>query len=268
MTRPLGTRNAQFEDRRQALLLKAGARLAVQNTEPPSFRELALACGVSVATLRHYFGNRETLIKELFALHLDTGRRHLQNAERPPAARESIESSLREVLERIARGWTSGFLGSLHRIGLSEGLRHSATAPRLSRRRARAHVAGVGETATSEHRARFDYRVRHTPCRTRARLTLATRSAPSTRSWRDALSTTIRAELDRRAGQYVRARLSQRRRWRLTQDVSRGEPAGYSHECRATQGADQPNFGAEFIGHLQNLLREKKSCDGSTRRRQ
>jgi hypothetical protein len=52
----------------------------------------------------------------------------LQNAERPPAARESIESSLREVLERIARGWTSGFLGSLHRIGLSEGLRHSATA--------------------------------------------------------------------------------------------------------------------------------------------
>jgi AcrR family transcriptional regulator len=128
MTRPLGTRNAQFEDRRQALLLKAGARLAVQNTEPPSFRELALACGVSVATLRHYFGNRETLIKELFALHLDTGRRHLQNAERPPAARESIESSLREVLERIARGWTSGFLGSLHRIGLSEGLRHSATA--------------------------------------------------------------------------------------------------------------------------------------------
>jgi len=128
MTRPLGTRNAQFEDRRQALLLKAGARLAVQNEDAPSFRELALACGVSVATLRHYFVNRETLIKELFTLHLDTGRRHLQNAQRPPAARESIESSLRDVLERIARGWTSGFLGSLHRIGLSEGLRHSTTA--------------------------------------------------------------------------------------------------------------------------------------------
>lgn len=128
MTRPLGTRNAQFEDRRQALLLQAAERLALQNGEPPSFRELALACGVSVATLRHYFGNRETLIKELFALHLEVGRRHLKNAEREPKANESIETSLHEVLERIARGWTSGFLGSLHRIGLAEGLRHRQTA--------------------------------------------------------------------------------------------------------------------------------------------
>jgi len=128
MTRPLGTRNAQFEDRRDALLRKAGERLALQNGNPPSFRELALACGVSVATLRHYFGNRETLIKELFSLHLATGRRHLNEAERGPLQHESIEDSLREVLERIARGWTSGFLGALHRIGLSEGLRHRATA--------------------------------------------------------------------------------------------------------------------------------------------
>lgn len=128
MTRPLGTRNAQFEDRRDALLRKAGERLALQNGDPPSFRELALACGVSVATLRHYFGNRETLIKELFSLHLATGRRHLNQAEREPLQHESIEDSLREVLERIARGWTSGFLGSLHRIGLSEGLRHRTTA--------------------------------------------------------------------------------------------------------------------------------------------
>jgi AcrR family transcriptional regulator len=81
-----------------------------------------------VATLRHYFGNRETLIKELFALHLEVGRRHLKNAERQPEERESIETSLRDVLERIARGWTTGFLGSLHRIGLSEGLRHPQTA--------------------------------------------------------------------------------------------------------------------------------------------
>jgi AcrR family transcriptional regulator len=128
MTRPLGTRNLQFEDRRQALLRKAGMRLALQNGDAPSFRELALACGVSVATLRHYFGNRETLIKELFALHLEVGRRHLQNAERQPNEHESIEASLRDVLERISRGWTTGFLGSLHRIGLSEGLRHPQTA--------------------------------------------------------------------------------------------------------------------------------------------
>ena len=63
MTRTVGARNVQFGERRNALIAKARERLSLQTGDSPSFRELALAAGVSVATLRHYFGSREALIK-------------------------------------------------------------------------------------------------------------------------------------------------------------------------------------------------------------
>lgn len=129
MGRVAGARNAQFEDRRNALIAKARDRLALQAAEPPSFREIALACGVSVATLRHYFGTREGLIKSIFAQSLSTGRRHLSNtrvAASPAAA--DFESGMVEFLQRVVVGWTQGQVGALHRIGLSEGLRNTRTA--------------------------------------------------------------------------------------------------------------------------------------------
>ncbi len=129
MGRVAGARNAQFEDRRNALIAKARDRLALQAAEPPSFREIALACGVSVATLRHYFGTREGLIKLIFAQSLSTGRRHLSNtrvAASPAAA--DFESGMVEFLQRVVVGWTQGQVGALHRIGLSEGLHNPATA--------------------------------------------------------------------------------------------------------------------------------------------
>ena len=49
MSRTQGSRNAQFTERRQALVAKARDRLSLQTGEAPSFRELALASGVSVA---------------------------------------------------------------------------------------------------------------------------------------------------------------------------------------------------------------------------
>lgn len=128
MARTAGARNAQFEERRNALILKARDRLSLQGSEPPSFREIALACGVSVATLRHYFGSREALIKAIFEHSLQTGRRHLSNTRAPQAMAGDFESGLRQFLQRVVVGWTEGQVGSLHRIGLSEGLRNPATA--------------------------------------------------------------------------------------------------------------------------------------------
>lgn len=128
MARPVGARNAQFEQRRNALISKARERLSLQTGEPPSFRELALAAGVSVATLRHYFGSREALIKAVFAHYLEGGQRHLQRAREIEDTEPDLETSLRDFLLRIVRGWTEGIVGPLHRIGLAEGLRHPGTA--------------------------------------------------------------------------------------------------------------------------------------------
>ena len=128
MARPAGARNAQFEERRTALIAKARDRLALQSGEPPSSRELALAAGVSVATLRHYFGSREALIKAVFAHYLREGQRHLQRTRALDVTDEDFQTSIKDFLQRVVRGWTVGFVGSLHRIGLAEGLRQPATA--------------------------------------------------------------------------------------------------------------------------------------------
>jgi AcrR family transcriptional regulator len=128
MTRTVGARNAQFEERRSALIAKARERLSLQTGEPPSFRELALAAGVSVTTLRHYFGSREALIKAVFEFYLVTGQRHLDRARAPEAVDVDLEASLKVFLSRVVMGWTQGFVGELHRIGLAEGLRNTRTA--------------------------------------------------------------------------------------------------------------------------------------------
>ncbi|MBU6377176.1 MAG: TetR/AcrR family transcriptional regulator [Gammaproteobacteria bacterium] len=128
MARPAGARNALFEERRTALIARARERLSLQSGESPSFRELALAAGVSVATLRHYFGSREALIKAVFAHYLREGQRHLQRTRALEIGEEDFAASITDFLQRVVRGWTVGFVGSLHRIGLAEGLRHPGTA--------------------------------------------------------------------------------------------------------------------------------------------
>ncbi len=128
MARPAGARNALFEERRTALIARARERLSLQSGESPSFRELALAAGVSVATLRHYFGSREALIKAVFAHYLREGQRHLQRTRALDIGEEDFAASITDFLQRVVRGWTVGFVGSLHRIGLAEGLRHPGTA--------------------------------------------------------------------------------------------------------------------------------------------
>lgn len=127
MGRTAGGRNADFELRRTELIAKARERLSLPDAAPASFRELALAAGVSVATLRHYFGTREELIKAVFAHYLNSAERHLNRARSTDTAHDALQPALSGFLERIVQGWTQGHVGSLHRIGLAEGLRSPQT---------------------------------------------------------------------------------------------------------------------------------------------
>lgn len=126
MGRTAGARNQQYDDRRNSLIIKARERLELQSGAPPSFREIALACGVSVATLRHYFATRDELIRAVFAYYLLGAERHLARARQ--AEQGDLSAELTGVLQRIVIGWTQGNVGALHRIGLSEGLRNPGTA--------------------------------------------------------------------------------------------------------------------------------------------
>lgn len=126
MGRTVGARNSDYQERRNTLINKVRERLSLQNGEPPSYRELAFAAGVSVPTLRHYFGSREQIIKSIFTHSLAGAATHLSRARMPETG--DLEASLTGFLQRVVAGWTKGNVGALHRIGLAEGLRSPATA--------------------------------------------------------------------------------------------------------------------------------------------
>ncbi len=126
MGRTVGARNSDYAARRSTLINKVRDRLSLQDGESPSYRDLAAAAGVSVPTLRHYFGPREQIIKAIFEQALEGAAVHLTRARSSESA--DLTNSLSGFLQRLVGGWTRGNVGALHRIGLAEGLRSPVTA--------------------------------------------------------------------------------------------------------------------------------------------
>ena len=95
------------------------ARLADGASPRPSFRELAAAAGVSVATLRHYFGDRDQLVREMMAVHAPGAAPHLAFLREPA---QTLEASVAAAAGYIALGLRHKVVADLHAVGLSEGL--------------------------------------------------------------------------------------------------------------------------------------------------
>lgn len=101
-------------------------RQSLSDEQPPSsFRELAIAAGVTIPTLRHYFGNREAVIEALFADCHEGAAGELAVTARPNG---DWETSIRELVAHVAGGFRFGGLTDLHAAGLVEGLRNREVA--------------------------------------------------------------------------------------------------------------------------------------------
>jgi AcrR family transcriptional regulator len=125
MARRAGTPNPNYEERRSQLLAALRARLIQPDQPYPSMRELAVAAGVTVPTLRHYFGRRDDLV---FALLIDIG---LQGEEHLQWTRQvdlPFDESIMAYVNYVAMGFRFG-LTEIHTLGLREGLRHSRLGP-------------------------------------------------------------------------------------------------------------------------------------------
>lgn len=90
-----------------------------------SLRELASSAGVSVPTLKHYFGTREDLIAAIFEDWLSSGAPYLAWAANPTG---SFDKSIRDAVAEIANGFRMA-LGSIYAVGLMEALRHERLGP-------------------------------------------------------------------------------------------------------------------------------------------
>lgn len=119
MARPPGQRNADYERSRQALLKLLAAHLVRPGGAASSFRELAVAAGVTPPTLRHYFQTREALIHDVLRHQRQQGDLYLQAAA--TVEFDDVEESLGWLLRSVAFGWKQG-VGAVHMLGLNVGL--------------------------------------------------------------------------------------------------------------------------------------------------
>ncbi|OYW46883.1 MAG: hypothetical protein B7Z08_01615 [Sphingomonadales bacterium 32-68-7] len=125
MPRPKGAKSAGYDRRRAELLAAFRERLLARNLAAPSLRELAAAGGVTIPTVRHYFGRREDLIVALLEDLGVQGEAHLAHARDASAPfAESIERLVQSILTGLSMG-----LSEIHALGLREGLRHDRLGP-------------------------------------------------------------------------------------------------------------------------------------------
>jgi AcrR family transcriptional regulator len=105
--------------KRSALLLKLSARLIQLDDTRPSLRQLAIAAGVTVPTLRHYFTDREGLIQAVLEEFFVRGERYLDRGAEPHG---ELEPSIRAFLNRFAEVLVEGpKLGDMIAIAFLEG---------------------------------------------------------------------------------------------------------------------------------------------------
>ena len=101
-------------------------RLSAADGARASFRELATSAGVSVPTLRHYFGGREGAIEAVLKAAHQVGKHFMRQAIEAPL--RPLSEGLRGFAEFVTQGFAVG-LADLHSLGLAAGLRDPALGP-------------------------------------------------------------------------------------------------------------------------------------------
>lgn len=128
MSRPKGAKDAEYETRRSRLLHDMSRYMMTRGSAWPSLRELAAAAGVSVPTIRHYFGGRTEVVDAVFAECLRLGQAGLDAQAAPNAGFEqSIRAYVGSLLKALETRRDVN-LGDLFAVGLGEGLLDPAIA--------------------------------------------------------------------------------------------------------------------------------------------
>jgi AcrR family transcriptional regulator len=127
MARTKGARNEGFEARRTALIAALRDRLRAPGPAP-SMRELASAADVTVPTLRHYFADREGVLRAVMKDELADGSKPNGPLEVAATPSGPFAASVRDLLRHADEGFVFGGLTDSHAMGLAEGIRADATA--------------------------------------------------------------------------------------------------------------------------------------------
>ena len=127
MARTKGSRNAGYDEQRAALARKVATALQADGGVDASLRELAVQAGTSVATLKHYFADRDGLMQAVMqGLRADAAP-YLAMAAQPVFG--DVRRSLLRFLEGLSMSWFKFGVGKMYASTLSVGLAHHAVGP-------------------------------------------------------------------------------------------------------------------------------------------
>lgn len=97
-------------------------RLMRREVARPSLRQLANAAGVTIPTLRHYFGSRAEIVDAILEEYRRAGDARLKSIAAEPAP---FAESMQEFVESLIRGMSAPRpvrLGDVFAVSLAEGL--------------------------------------------------------------------------------------------------------------------------------------------------
>lgn len=127
MARTRGSRNADYESQRMELVRKATLALQQEGGVNASMREIADFAGTSVATLRHYFTDREGLLKAVMeGLRADSAP-YLAMAGQPLPG--DVRASLSRFLAGVHTAWFRHGVGRMYASTLAVGLGSKPVGP-------------------------------------------------------------------------------------------------------------------------------------------
>jgi AcrR family transcriptional regulator len=130
MARPKGSRDAGYADRRASLLRRLADRLARFDGARPSLSQLAVAAGVTIPTLKYYFGGRDAVVD---AVLLDCRRRGEPFMQAAAAAPDGgLRASVQDFLIGFSGGLMRAPVGDVMAFALVEGLLSRSLGPRVA----------------------------------------------------------------------------------------------------------------------------------------
>lgn len=119
MGRPAGHRNADFAQKREEILGRVRDAMMARGAGL-SFRELAEAADTSVSNLRHYFGDRDTLVVAVAERASRDGAPFMDAAAIPRPG--PLDEVLRGFLLDTVFAWRRFGVDRVHTVSLTEGL--------------------------------------------------------------------------------------------------------------------------------------------------
>ncbi|MGV3619379.1 MAG: TetR/AcrR family transcriptional regulator [Archangium sp.] len=127
MARTRGSRNADYEAQRLELARKATLALQQEGGVNASMREIAEFAGASVTTLRHYFTDREGLLKAVMECLRADAAPYLAMAAQPVPG--DVRASLERFLGGVEVAWFKHGVGKMYASTLAVGLGNRTVGP-------------------------------------------------------------------------------------------------------------------------------------------